>query len=437
MLSLCVLVASLSADPDWSQFRGPTGQGVTNAELPQQWSETEHVAWSLELPGVGHSSPIVAGETAWLTTAAKDGSWNGLLAVDLKSGRLVRDLKLFEPTDIHEIHKGNTYASPTPCSDGERVYAHFGRYGTAAVEIATGEVLWRNDEIHVEHRSGPASSPILAGGHLILVFDAVEESFVCGLDVATGRLVWKTPRSAPLRPAEHMHRAFSTPLKIIRDGREFVVVPGPDQLNAYDAATGAEQWHVRYTGFSTVPAPVADEQRVYFCTGFYDPELMAITLDDLFAGDDDRGDVSASHLAWKYDGAVPDTPSPTLVGNRVYLVSNTGRDDRSRCGHRPAHQRRPCPRQRRGLTDREWRSTLRFRRVGRDECVEHQRGEAGLAGEEHSGWRRQSQPGGRGRRFARPHKRAAGLRDQVTRRRRAAGDVSRYSTGGRITTVNQ
>ena len=320
---LSILLAASVLASDWPAFRGPTGQGETDADPPVEWSATQNVVWRTELPGRGHSSPVLAADAAWVTAAQEDGSAMRLLAVDLPSGRLRHEVELFSPADVRRIHAGNTYASPTPVTDGRRVFAHFGRYGTAAVEAATGEVLWRNDTLKVVHDGGPGSSPVLAGGVLFLTLDGADESYVCGLDPDTGGVLWKTPRSAPMRANTITHRAFSTPLVLRRGGAEFVVSPGPDQIHCYDPKTGQSLWHVRYTGFSTVPCPAADESRLYFCTGFFDPELWAVSLDGLLDGEP-HGDVTESHVAWRFSGPVSDTPSPTLSESHVWIVSDKG-----------------------------------------------------------------------------------------------------------------
>ena len=325
MTASLLIAVLLSSDGAWPQFRGPTGQGVVERSLPKEWSSESNVAWSTELPGVGHSSPVVFDNIAWMTTATKDGNLLSLLGVDVASGQLRHNIELFRPTDIHEIHSGNSYASPTPCVDNKRVYAHFGRYGTAAVDVDSGDIVWKNESMHhLTHNSGPASSAVLAGGRLILVFDAMEESFVCGLAPATGDLVWKTPRSAPLRENPIMHRAFATPLVLNRSGREVIVVPGPDQLNCYVAATGDELWHTTYTGFSTVPCPTTDGDRLFYMTGFADAELTCLNLTDLFGPRARTGDVTKSNIEWRYTKATPDIPSPTYHDGRVWIISDKG-----------------------------------------------------------------------------------------------------------------
>ena len=320
-MTALLLAALLS---QWPQFRGPTGQGHAEGPLPLEWSASENVLWSCELPeGRGFSSPVVDGPTVWLTTAAEDGSVMRLLGVDVEAGELTRDVELVRPADVRRIHPTNSYASPTPVIHEGRVFTHFGRYGTAAVEAKTGEVLWRNETLTVKHDGGPGSSPVVAGGVLFVTMDGADRSFVCGLDPATGGVKWTTERSAPMRPNPITHRAFATPLVLRRGEREFVVSPGPDQLHAYDPADGRSLWHVRYEGFSTVPCPAADDDRLYFCTGYFGPELAAVRLEGLLDGRE-HGDVTASRVEWTFRGPVPDTPSPTAFGGRVWMVSDKG-----------------------------------------------------------------------------------------------------------------
>jgi outer membrane protein assembly factor BamB len=322
LVGLAGLIAVARADDGdpavWPQFRGPTGQGLADgASLPTKWSEKDHVVWKTEVPGLGHSSPVVCGDQVWVTTASTNGSALGAVGIDLASGKTLHSLTLFRPQDVEEIHQDNSYASPTPVIETGRLYCHFGRYGTACVDTASGEVLWTNRDLVVEHQGGPGSSPVLCDDLLIVNCDGADAAYVVALDKQTGQIRWKRDRSAPFRTDPVTHRAFSTPLVIESAGRRQVVSPGADQLQAYDAQTGEELWHVRYVGFSTVPCPVGGDGTIYFCTGFYEPELWAVRTDG-------SGDVTESHVVWKFSGAVPDTPSPILVDGRIYLVSNTG-----------------------------------------------------------------------------------------------------------------
>jgi len=306
------------APPTWNCFRGPGGQGQATARrLPLEWNESTNVTWKTPISGRGHSSPVIDSGTVWVTTARSDGTALGAVGLDLETGEILHSVTVFRPDDVEEIHSDNTYASPTPVVAGGRVYVHFGRYGTACLDGRTGEVLWRNDELVIEHQGGPGSSPVLFEDLLIVTCDGADLQFLAALDTATGEILWKTNRSAPFRTNPITHRAFSTPLIVEYDGDWQLISPGADQVHAYDPRTGDELWHVCYTGFSNVPAPVYADGVVYVCTGFFGPELWAIRVDG-------TGNVSESHVLWKLKGRVPETPSPIYHDGTIYMVANTG-----------------------------------------------------------------------------------------------------------------
>jgi outer membrane protein assembly factor BamB len=309
----------LPAGDQWPQFRGPTGQGhvPADAALPDRWSETQNVVWKCAINGRGHSSPVVWDSQIWVTTAAEDGAALGAVGVDAGSGAILHELVLFRPPAPDDIHQDNSYASPTPVIEAGRLYCHYGRYGTACVDTATGAILWTNNNLVIDHQGGPGSSPVPFADLIIVNCDGADAQYTAALDKATGAIRWKRPRSAPYRPDPVTHRAFSTPLLIEWQGRPQLISPAADQLHAYDPQTGEELWHVRYVGFSTVPCPAFADGLVVFCTGYFNPQLCAVRVDG-------RGDVTQSHVAWTFRGAVSDTPSPTIVDGRVYLVSDSG-----------------------------------------------------------------------------------------------------------------
>lgn len=302
----------------WTQFRGPGGQGhALDASPPVEWSERDGVVWKTEVPGLGHSSPVIWGDQVWVTTASTAGSSLGAVGLDIASGKTLHSITIFQPSKVDKIHENNSYASPTPVIEAGRLYCHYGRYGTACLDTSTGEVLWTNDHLVIDHQGGPGSSPVLCEDLLIVPCDGADAQYIVALDVRSGEVRWKRERSAPFREDPVTRRAFSTPLVIEHAGRKQVVCPGADQLQAYDPRTGEELWQVRYVGFSTVPCPVGGDGMIYFCTGFFDAELWAVRVDGV-------GDVTETHVAWKYRGTVPETPSPILIDGRIYLVSNTG-----------------------------------------------------------------------------------------------------------------
>jgi outer membrane protein assembly factor BamB len=285
--------------------------------LPEHWSETQNVVWKRDISGHGHSSPVVWNSQIWVTTATDDGRALGAIGVDAETGAILHEVFLFRPSNPDAIHADNSYASPTPVIEEGRLYCHYGRYGTACVDTRTGATLWTNNDLVVDHQGGPGSSPVPFEDLIIVNCDGADAQYTAALDKASGQIRWKRARSAPYRTDPVTHRAFSTPLVIDKEGQPQLISAAADQLHAYDPRTGEEIWHVRYTGFSTVPCPAYAQGLVVFCTGYFNPQVWGVRTGG-------HGDVTDSHVAWKFRGAVPDTPSPTIVDGRVYLVSNTG-----------------------------------------------------------------------------------------------------------------
>ena len=158
LLTACLFASPALAGDDWPQFRGPDGQGHSEATgLPLNWSETEHVAWKTAIPGQGWSSPVVNADRVWMTTATQDGCSLRAVAVDRRTGVLVHDKEIFHRDAAIEKHATNSYASPTPILEGDRVWVHFGTMGTACLEEPTADILWTSQEFQFDHEVGPAA----------------------------------------------------------------------------------------------------------------------------------------------------------------------------------------------------------------------------------------------------------------------------------------
>ena len=306
---------------DWPEFRGPTGQGLSPASSPPlEWSPNRNVSWRVEIPGKGWSSPIVCGGKIFLTTAQPEAGNGGeqgsqslrALRFDARSGALDWNVEVFRHEGAR-IHAKNSHASPTPLSDGERVYVHYGTHGTAALDF-DGRILWTNRELRYEPVHGSGGSPALAGRAIVVHCDGADRQFVAALDRETGKILWKKDR--PWKPSKGF--SFSTPLLIdVGDGKE-LISPGSGGVVAYDPENGDEIWRVRYgDGYSVVPRPVHGQGLIFVCTGYEDPALLAIRTGG-------RGDVTETHVAWRRDRGVPHNPSPLLVGDRLTIVSDRG-----------------------------------------------------------------------------------------------------------------
>lgn len=313
----------------WPQFRGPGGQGQVAGQIPQSWSEGD-LAWQVPIAGKGWSSPVISDGKIWLTTSVPDKKnkddkkvdKNGrfslrAMAFDAATGKTSFDGEVFALEKGFDLHARNTLATPTPVLENGKVYLSFGSAGFACLDAATGKTIWKNDSFKLDYKTGAASSPILYKDKLIVSCDAADQQFALALDKATGEIAWKKDRPEALTKNDDSRRAFSTPLVITVDGKDQVVMPGAFCVYSYDPSTGEELWRVKYGGFSNVPRPIFAHGLVYVQTGFAPPDLIAIRPDG-------TGDVTKSHIAWRVKKNVPNIPSPVIIGDNLYMVSDGG-----------------------------------------------------------------------------------------------------------------
>jgi outer membrane protein assembly factor BamB len=308
---------------DWPQFRGPTAQGhAAAAKLPTGWGPAQNVAWRVEVPGLGWSSPVVAGGKVYLTTATPGTVTRPVtqslraVCLDAATGDVVWNVEVFaQDTSAPNIQAKNSHASPTAVVEGDRVYVHFGHMGTACLNTTDGSKVWANRELRYNPVHGNGGSPLVVGDRLIFSIDGTDRQAVVGLDKATGKVAWQAPRNVKAAKAF----SFCTPLLISVNGREQVVSPGSDVVMAVDPKTGKELWRVSYPGgYSVVPRPVYADGLVYLSTGYDNPALYAIRPTG-------SGDVTSTHVAWTLKKAsVPRNSSPVVVGDALYMVSDRG-----------------------------------------------------------------------------------------------------------------
>jgi outer membrane protein assembly factor BamB len=334
----------------WPQFRGPSGDGIAPAEnVPAEFGEEKNLEWKTELPGRGWSSPVYDGENFWLTTAIEifpseeeriaqlkaEGVEEKhfkvkqvaskieltILQVEATGGKLVSQKRLAEVEKPQAIHSLNSFASPTPVLSGKTLIAHFGTFGTFAIDTGSGDVLWERT-IELEHSVGPGSSPFVVDNLLILICDGVDQQFVTALDVASGREVWKTNRPEMRAAKGDQKKSYNTPILITdRSGRDQLICMGSQWLVSYEPKTGKEIWRFDHgDGFSVVPRPVYSpkHQLVYISTGFGKPVLKAIRVDG-------KGDITnQDKVAWEDPKRIPAKPSPLLIGDELYVISDGG-----------------------------------------------------------------------------------------------------------------
>ena len=338
--TLLSLALALNAQADWKQWRGPAGQGHANAKLPTEWSETKNVKWRTPVPGKGWSSPVIEGNQIWMTTsfetpATKEEAAERLksntggvpvnvlssvslhaVCVDKRTGKLLHNLRVITKKEPQWVHKLNSYASPSPIIETGRVYCHFGSYGTACIDAKTSKVAWLNEKIWVNHENGPGSTPVLWKDLLIFHMDGSDQQFVVALDKKTGHEKWRAPRSGKMHANPQLKKSYGTPLIQEINGKPILFSPGSNWLYAYDPTNGQELWKTEYggLGFSIVPKPVTGHGMIFMSTGFMKAKLLAVRYEKTAKPD----------IAWSYARSVSTQPSPLLVGDELYFITESG-----------------------------------------------------------------------------------------------------------------
>jgi len=306
---------------DWWQFRGDQQNGIGSERgVPTQWSEAGgEIRWRTPIVGLGWSTPAIRDGLAWLTTAdASTGSLR-LVAIELKRGEVVRDIEVFRKDDLGPIHKKNSHASPTPIVTEDAIFVHFGAHGTACVQ-PDGQIRWSR-VVDYGHHHGPGGSPVLFENQLILTCDGNQAQFIEALDVKTGESLWRTERDHFL-PARRDGSAmppigFSTPLLVETAAGPQLIAIAADHVSGFDPRTGRELWWSTYEGYSNVPMPVRWRDRGFVATGYTAPQLHAIRIDG-------SGDVTETHRVWTMERGAPANPTPTLVGDDLYVLNDSG-----------------------------------------------------------------------------------------------------------------
>ena len=321
---LAVFTVKLSAE-DWPEFRGPSASGHSIAVgLPEKWSIDLNVVWKRSIDGLAWSSPVVLGDRIYLTTSVADGDELGpdqslrTLCLDAESGTVQWDVEVFRQsktgTPKDKVHKKNSHASATPITDCKHLFVHFGVHGTACLTL-DGKPVWTNQEFSFAPVHGNGGSPVLVDGLLVFSCDGGDVDFIVALDQATGKVRWKTDRTAA-----HLKKkfAFSTPLIIAVNGRQQVVSQAAGAVYGYNPKDGSVIWKVDYEdGYSVVQRPVFAHGLLFVSSGFDRAKLLAIDPTG-------KGDVTESHVRWIMTKGAPHTPSPLVVGDELYIVSDGG-----------------------------------------------------------------------------------------------------------------
>lgn len=317
LLSLVLWCHSANAD-NWAHWRGPTGNGIApSGNPPTRWSDTENVKWKVAIPGRSSASPVIWNDRVFVVSAVPvDGSPADssvkklrfvVMCFNRADGKLIWENIATEATPHQETHSTNGFASASPCTDGEHVYAHFGSRGLYCYTM-DGKLVWKREDfgqMNTRNGFGEGSSPTIAGDKILVPWDHEGPSFLFALDKQTGRTIWQAPRDEPT--------CWATPLVVKNGDQSQVIMNGQTNARSYDLETGEELW--RCGGQTERPAatPVSDGKLVYVGSGFRGSFLAAFRLDG-------KGDIEGtSSVAWSLDRNTPDVASPLLSNGRLYF----------------------------------------------------------------------------------------------------------------------
>lgn len=327
----------------WPQFRGPGGRGVADGQnLPQAWSATERVAWKRDLAGMGWSSPIVWGHRVWVTTAVGTSpvenprkglylfgenlaspdetyQWK-LTCLDLFTGDLLWERVCHEGKPERTRHSKNSYASETPVTDGERVYAMFGDLGVFCFDL-DGNPQWavRWESYRTRMGWGPAASPVYHAGRIYVVRDNEEQSHMLAIDARTGEVAWKVDRDEGSN--------WSTPFVWENELRTEIITAGTNKVRAYDLA-GRLLYEFGGMSSITIPTPFAAGGLLYVSSGYVLDRAKPIFAirpgaagDISLAGEDVT---SNAFIVWCQHRAGPYNTSPLVYGDYLYVLLDGG-----------------------------------------------------------------------------------------------------------------
>jgi len=291
----------------WPRWRGPSGQGVVETgDYPDSWSDKDNVLWKVEVSGRGNSSPIIWKDRIFLTSAQEKGKSRSILCLDRKDGKKIWDA--FTPSAVVERPQDkNGFASGTPSTDGERVYAYFGNYGLFCVDM-DGKQLWHKSFGPFDAFHGTSCSPLLYRDKVIVFQDhrGTSGSFVAAFDKKTGEQLWRTARKEKV--------GWGSPIAVSVGKQDLIIVSSENTVYGYDPADGKEIWRCKGNLVEVTPTPVAGLGMIFCCSGRAGPTL-AIRPEG-------TGDITASSISWKSIKGSPFIPSPLLYGDYLYMVND-------------------------------------------------------------------------------------------------------------------
>jgi outer membrane protein assembly factor BamB len=335
------MLSVVSANDRWPQFRGlQAGAIADDPALPDTWSTTQNVVWSLDVPGLGWSSPVVWGDHIFITSVISSGkvtapergiypgtlSYNStvphswmLYAVDFGTGNIRWQHEVRRMVPPRPKHLKNSFASETPVTDGERVYVYFADVGLFAFDLA-GRPVWAKEMAPMEIRGGwgSSASPIVHRERIYIVNDNDTQSFIAAFDKRTGREIWRVDRNEGSN--------WSTPFVWENELRTEIVTAGTGKVRSYDL-DGKLLWELEGMTSITVPTPFAKHGLLYITSGFAREPLRPLYAIRPGASGDislKQGQTSNQYIAWFDRHLGPLTPSPVVYGDYLYTLDDRG-----------------------------------------------------------------------------------------------------------------
>ncbi len=302
---------------NWTQFRGPNGQGISSGKnIPERWSSEENIAWKTDIPGESWSSPIVWNDHIFLTSTTGDGENCHLIAVDRKTGKTLWDKIVVKQKPKQFKHEMNSYATPTPVTDGKTVFAVFSGGSFVALDF-DGNTKWINNDLDFYSHHGMGSSPILYNDLLIFPVNHTnreepkslgfaepwDKSYLLALDKNTGKERWRGTRG--------MSRiAHATPIIMRVNGKDQIISPAGDVIQGFDPENGKLIWTVDSKGEPCVPSPVIGDGIIYSSHTNRAP-ILAVRPDG-------QGNCTKTHIVWEQSNYTPMMSSYLYVKPFLY-----------------------------------------------------------------------------------------------------------------------
>ena len=326
-----------AATEDWTQFRGPNGNGVVEKlEYPESWDAETHVAWSREIAGGGLSSPVIVGDKVFLTTAIGAGKpidFAGgvanmgpkraekplqfkLMCLSLKDGSPIWDQTVATAQPEHPIHSSNSFATESPASDGEHLFVYFAAIGRVAAFDFDGNQVWQQDigSFPTGNGFGSGSSVAIGDGKVFIQCDNDQKSFVVAFDAKSGEPVWRKERSG--------RTSWATPIYWKNAERSELILCGSGFVTSYRPADGEILWQLNGIGMSFSASPAADDQRIYFGNSGPRSSGPLISVAAGMQGEQTFADsAKIDNMAWSRMQAGPGMSSPIVVGDYLYVPS--------------------------------------------------------------------------------------------------------------------